>query len=1499
MLSSTCNLVLRAGLQPIQKGTAANIRNFLAQIQQQIYALKNLEQPVHNWDMLLLSILSKKLDTYTNRAYHLDKENPQELPTLNEFISFLEKRAMALEDSPAERLSNCFDKSKNSKVNNSIVTKIENECKFCKKNGHQIHMCPSFQTAIVQDRLKFVKTNFLCNICLKSHTGKCKFNFKCKICKLNHNSLLHEEPNTLKDIPVNLHVRNTTNTILLPTACINLLDNCGNSHRVKALLDSGSQVSLINISLVKRLNLKPKEEKTSVISMGGHKNIMNKSVELIICPDIQNIKLRVNSYVVDSITAPLPQQYIEISKINLPNNIKLADPTFYETGEILVLLGADIYFNILLDGHIKLDRGPVLQNTLFGYVVGGSVMCQKICNTGLIMVSNVLSCQHNADNLNTIMEQFWLSEKIPENININKQQLNKAEENFQKSFKLINNIFEVDLPLKAPLNELQLGNSFSAALQRFLSLEKKFKTQPQYFEQYKKFINEYLDLGHAKIVDISNYDVNNGPVYFLSHHAVMNEASKTTKLRVVFNGSMKTKNNTSLNDVMMNGPVVQKELFEILILFRTYKLTIICDIEKMFRNILINKDQRSLQNILWREDSRSPISCLQLQTVTYGLKASTYLATRCLKELASKYKNDFPQAAQALLYNTYVDDVLAGADNLSQLKELKGQLIGLLKLGNFKLHKWCSNTNEVLNDIPEEHKYFDEIGLNKNDNTIKTLGIKYNINTDSFTFSYPVNDTILNTKRNILAFIGKIYDPLGLIGPLVVIAKLYMQELWALKVEWDTILTDQQSSTWKKFMKNLKLMDKLIIKRCLYDNTQTNRVELIGYSDASFKAFGCCLYLKMVKKDGTVNVNLLCSKSRVAPLNKTLTIPQLELNGALLMAQLVCRVSEVLKSRFAHDVFLYTDSQIVLAWIVSGTTIKCNLYVNNRVKQINNLTKNFNWGYIQSSNNPADLLSRGNDPHKMQSQSLWWHGPAELKDKTFVHQTAVCSETPISNDLEVKVCNVQQEYSLMERFSDINKLQRVLAYMLRFYENCKNKQIKLQGNLTPQELQNSLKLIIKLTQKQYFSNEIDALLQEKPIKSNLCSLNPFLDKNRILRVGGRLQNSNKITYDKMHPIILPKSSYITHLIIQKEHLRLLHAGPKQLLSSLSQKYWLMNGIREIKKVTHKCITCFKLKAVAAKQLMGSLPIQRITNSRPFEVTGVDFCGPFSTKIARIRNPIISKSYIAIFVCFSTKAIHAELVSDLSTEAFLASLKRFIARRGIPREIFCDNAKTFKGAQNKLNDLFKLNINAVNNFCTNSYIKFRFIPSYSPEFGGLWEASVKSLKYHLKRIVGNVILTYEELNTVITQIEAVLNSRPLLPMSSDISNFEYLTPGHFLIGTALTSFPELDLSERPLNRLRFWDILTKLRQDFWKVWSRDYLTQLQNRPKWKHPYRNLKEGDLVIVRANSSPLVWPMARVVKTYEGPDKKVRVVDIKMANSDQIFRRSYTKLCPLPITD
>jgi hypothetical protein len=411
--------------------------------------------------------------------------------------------------------------------------------------------------------------------------------------------------------------------------------------------------------------------------------------------------------------------------------------------------------------------------------------------------------------------------------------------------------------------------------------------------------------------------------------------------------------------------------------------------------------------------------------------------------------------------------------------------------------------------------------------------------------------------------------------------------------------------------------------------------------------------------------------------------------------------------------------------------------------------------------------------------------------------------------------------------------------------------------------------------------------------------NPFIDNSGMIRVGGRLSNS-QYPHDKKYPIVLPKG-HVTRLILENTHRDQLHAGPTATLAAVREKFWPLDGRSEIRKVVHRCIPCFRTKPHDNNPIMGNLPSHRVKASWPFTNCGVDFGGPIFLKIGRIRSKKTTKAYICLFVCFSTKTIHLELVSDLTAANFLNGLKRFIARRGMVANIYSDNATNFVGAQRDLRDVFLADEfgNIVLRHLAEFNINWHFIPARSPHFGGLWEAGIKAVKGHIKRVIGQTSLTYEEMYTLLTGIEACLNSRPLCPLTEDPSDLNVLTPGHFLIGTAMTSPLEHQIVDVPQNRLTRWQHLEQMRQHFWNRWSKEYVGQLQERPKWQKGNSSaaIKEGDLVVLKEATPPLTWKLGRVTAVHPGADDIIRVATVKTDSGTT--KRAVRNLCVLPIDD
>ena len=386
----------------------------------------------------------------------------------------------------------------------------------------------------------------------------------------------------------------------------------------------------------------------------------------------------------------------------------------------------------------------------------------------------------------------------------------------------------------------------------------------------------------------------------------------------------------------------------------------------------------------------------------------------------------------------------------------------------------------------------------------------------------------------------------------------------------------------------------------------------------------------------------------------------------------------------------------------------------------------------------------------------------------------------------------------------------------------------------------------------------------------------------------------------MHPVILHGRHPLTKPIVHSEHLRMLHAGPTLLSSALTRRFYIIYLRKTVRSITRQCVKCRRQTTRPQPQMLGQLPLERVTPGSVFEKVGVDYAGPFHVKYGMVRKTTTVKAYVCVFVSLAVKAVHLEVVSDLTTEAFIATLRRFIARRGYPSLIWSDNGTNFVGAKCELKELYEFlaqqkTEGIVSEFCATRNIEWRFIPEHGPHFGGIWEAAVKSTKTHLKRIMGDVKLTYEELTTILTQVEACLNSRPLVPINSpDDDGIEVLTPGHFLIGQPLCALPDPSFSYRSVSLLRRWYLCQNLVRHFWKRWSAEYLSSLNRYNKWHHPSRNLSVGDLVVLKEDGTiPTNWPLARVTQVYPGKDGLVRVATVKTTKGT--YKRPVSKIALL----
>lgn len=1562
------------------KENSTDLRALFNSCQLHVSTLNALSFKMDNLsDRMLVNVIKKRLDPTTRKLWE-EQQLLNEFPSFNSIMKFLQRRCQILESvesikkpiaptkppnpkqtglksfatTSSSQTQNVPTNAKNSIHNNSSSgfnkRKFNYTCYICNKNHHKIFNCLSLLKLSIQDRINRVKEANACLNCLNvGHNLKdCVVSSSCKLCNHKHNTLLHLENsgttatssqahmsmlangnqnNINQDMSkVSSNVDQTyctvksyhqiqnkpVNSVLLSTAVILISNNKGSYSQCRVLLDSGSQSNFISSRLVHKLKLSKIPTKNSITLLNEGQTEVSHKVVTEIKSRINKFAQKIELQIVPIVTSSIPSNNINISRWLIPENIALADPSFNLQGPVDLLLGAEIYYKILMSNQIHDNHNqPILIETLFGWIFGGSYKEQ---NFNFVLTDNDSSENTSHDDLHSFLPKFWDIIDIPNQKYLSSEE-QQCENYFDKTYSRDETgRFIVNLPLKENLD--QLGESKSIALKRFMHLERKLNSNDQLKRDYKNFIDEYLQLNHMRLIDETVID-SSQKSFYLPHHCVIKPTSTTTKLRVVFDASAKSSSGVSLNDVLMVGPVVQDDLFSIVLRFRKHNVAFTSDIKKMYRQIKVCDQNTSLQRILWRDNVTLPISTFELTTVTYGTASAPYLATKSLSKLAQIESSNCPIASRVISEDFYVDDILSGTSNTEEALALYHELTSVLSKGCFELHKWSSNSSDMLRNIPEENVELLQADGGSEGESIRALGLVWKPLKDVFTFnieSLKYDEKF--TKRSLLSNIAKLYDPLGLLSPTIILAKLLVQNLWKCKIDWDDQILEEHKSTWISYRKNLSSLENFELNRHVM-MTEYDTVELHGFADASQLAYGACLYIKCIKDD-QVTTSLLCSKSRVAPL-KTITVARLELCAAVLLSQLTKKAVDSIKINF-NSIQLWSDSEIVLAWIKTAP-YKLKTFVANRVAEIQSLSLNEIWFHVSSADNPADLISRGVMPQLLVDSAMWWNGPPFLKTIQYPYSEKLKYKSDITEIDELKVEYLSEnvtinaaiiqkpEFFILSKYESYTKLLRVTAYIRRFIHNFKNKYIHKQNNnltgpLSCEEIRSARLNLISIIQQYHFSSEIKILLKNQPLpkSSNILNLNPFLDENNVLRVGGRLRNS-EYDFDTKHQILIPHNHHFTDLLFRDYHVKNYHAGPNLLVSLVRQTFWPINAKQKAKKIVHNCVKCFKSKPVIANQIMGDLPKDRIKPCIPFNVTGVDFCGPFFIKNKYQRNSPQIKVYVAVFVCFTTKALHLEVVSDLTSESFIACLRRFIARRGKCSKLWSDNGTNFCGANNALKKEFKQflsedNFGKINKFLVTEEIDWNFIPPRSPNFGGLWESSVKSFKTHFKKIATNANLYYEEFNTIVIQIEGILNSRPLYPMSDDPNDPQVLTPGHFLRGAALNAPPEPSITHIPTNHLSRWQRVSQMVQLFWKKFSVEYLHNLQVRHKWKVSKNNIQIGDICLIKdENISPQYWMLGRIVKIMYGNDSHVRVVELKTQRG--IISRAISNICPLPIED
>eukprot|EP00117_Sycon_ciliatum_P019093 scpid35165/ scgid17425/ len=1098
------------------------------------------------------------------------------------------------------------------------------------------------------------------------------------------------------------------------------------------------------------------------------------------------------------------------------------------------------------------------------------------------------------------MKRFWEVEEVPAAMVAESQRTadeKAAQDIVSAGLTKSDDKYTVPLPWKG--NRAELPDNAIMAEKRLRNTEHRLKKDTAVGEAYSNVIESYVKKGYVRKVPPTKVSTTR---WLLPHFPVLRPDKSTTKLGIVFDAAARCQGD-SLNEHLHAGPKLQRSLFDVLLRFRQHPVAIVCDISEMYLQVKVAPADRPCLRFLWRNlDTSKPPDTYEFERVVFGLCVSPFLAQFVAQEHARRHREESPRAAESILDSTYMDDTLDSVETVADGKKLYHDLSAMWAGASMSARKWLSNAPEVLEAIPAELRAA-EINLESGElPAVKALGILWKAAEDVLTFRPATSSETISTKRQFLQRISQLFDPLGLIAPVVVQGKIIMQDIWTSGTNWDEELNPLLKASATRWFQQLQQLVSIRVPRCL--SLTNSQQQLHVFADASSLAYGAAVYMRS-QDSSDVAARFVAAKSRVAPL-QAISIPRLELMAAVTAAELGSAVASATQLQLQNAVF-WTDSMDVFHWVRQPSR-QYKPFIAHRIGYIQTLTRPGQWRYVPTALNPADLVSRGATVTNLAESSLWWEGPAFLLQPSteWPQPAATTTASPTaaaevrktaalpSTFASVTTSNTDTMWRLTpERYSDFQRLVRITGLVLRFISNVSSNQ-RATGELTVSELQDAERLLFKGAQAEAFGQELQALANGKalPASSVLSKLSPRVDEDGLLRCDGQTK------YAEWLPVILPRHHHITKLVVKHHHELQQHGGTNQTLSSVCERFWIVAAREVIREWEHECARCIRTRAKPAEQVMAPLPKSRLEPPlRAFAKTAVDFAGPYITIQGRGRAR--QKRYLCLFTCLLSRAVHLELAYGLDTDSFLRAFSRFAHRRGLPVQVLSDNGTNFIGANRELRELVDaLDKDAIQRSAANRKMDWSFNPPLAPHFGGAHEAMIKSAKRATAKILGNADITDEELMTAFTGAEALLNSRPLTFQSANPADVSPLTPNHFLIGQAGGQYAPESVDTQPFHPRNRWRRIQELLQHFWQRWLTEWVPALNQRRKWFAERKDVSCDDVVLVIQPDSPRgQWPLGRVTQTFPGADGKVRVVEVQVAGKR--MTRPITKVCPLEFVD
>lgn len=1270
----------------------------------------------------------------------------------------------------------------------------------------------------------------------------------------------------------------STETILMCLP-IKVIGSDGNIHIANAMIDPGSSGNFVSASLAKRLGIAAiDEEELHLSTFATDKTKIIMSEKFLISILLNNgatKEFEMNSLVV--MTSPLRIIKMSESDLSYVREQSVVDlPLSKETPDIL--LSTTAYASLLTtDSPLEiLPSGFRIQHSLVGPIIFGEGKIDKQC------LRNIKIILHNKSDqtIDDCMQKLWDNEALGIIEKPTDCEDELSLQYFEQTISFENNRYVVKFHWR---EDMRVGLNYDQSYARLCHAVKTLQKNKQ-IDKYHSIIQDQLMKNIIEEVPDGQIDGEPGKRTHIPHHPVFTP-DKSTKTRIVYDGSSKTETGKSLNECLYRGPVILPEIGGILLRIRTPSILISSDIEKAFLQIELSIPDRDATLFLWLRDPNLPATKSNIVTyrftrVPFGIISSPFHLSAVIRHHLIKMNHPL---LKDIHRNSYVDNIFLSAESIEEAERLYGISKKAFADCGMNLREYASN-NESFN------KYVVSQNEQEVPTEVKVLGLKWIVKEDCFVTKIPQAPVLdqLWTKRKILKYAAKPFDVLGLLCPIIIVMKMFLQGLWKKKYRWDQPLKSDDQEEWKTLVSTMRSTD-VKIPRLLFSRTDHEPIlSLHTFCDASGKAYACVSYLRIFTPANGYSVRFLFAKARLVPISG-ITIPKAELLAIEIGSRIQRYIRDSLPNLNIRESIIWSDSKVALMWTLSDTTT--NVFVKNRCKKINEtmqLHPNTSLFYVSTDINPADIASRGCNIYEFEDYKQWIEGPDFLRmNDDDWNENYQMSAIELKNREKRPDQNLSMNLVLVEeqvesrcmfpiRFEDYSSYYKIIGIISRiiyfFKFSClpyfmKLFQIDDQKDI-PHCYSDAQVILMKIAERIIIKH----IQNECPPPKNIYSKAIFFtDTNGILRVKSRVPESSTNPSPR-DPIYLPHNHYITKLIIMYVHTMTNHCSPLQVLSTLRQKYWLAKG-RSIVKHTIKnmCFVCKRFTSNPFKlPNMHLLPPERITtNISPFTNIGLDYAGPFNIKSSTGE---LEKVWVILVTCLSVRAINCEFVKDLKAQTFLNFLRRFISRRGHVKSVYCDNQSTFVASNKTLTLLQKES----NEFYRKMGITFKFITALSPWKGGVYERLIGLLKKCMKATIGRRLVTEDEFHTFLYECESVINQRPITYVSSDLNEIVPIRPIDFIIPLGDTGTPQFDdyedqFVDRPgltIDLVSLWKQQTQRLDYFWKIFYKDYVTDLMYSSKVTHKQGKLlnrtvpKKGDVVIVKNdNPNRCHWELARII--------------------------------------